>query len=801
MPTVRSRSSLPTNLAHLAIVTVLCSTLPAGLSAAAEKPLPAAAPQSLGVSAEILNQIDETIHAAIKRGELPGAVVLIVHRGKVIFRKAYGQRSLEQEKSAMLPEIVFDLASLTKPIATATAIMMLIEQGKLRLADLVSDHVRGMPFQGAKITIEHLLTHTSGLIADNALKDYQDGRAKALERVYALKPTAEPGTKFIYSDVGFIVLGDLVERLSGEPLEKFTRKRIFEPLGMNETGFKPQGKLKDRAAPTEIRDGQWMQGEVHDPRSHLMGGVAGHAGLFSTADDLAVYAQMILQGGDYNGRRLLKPETVKLMTAPRPVPGGKTPVSPRPEGEGPGVRGWQRGLGWDMLTSYSANRGTIFPPGKSFGHTGFTGTSIWLDPDTETAVIFLSNRVHPNGKGNVTKLRGQVATLAASALPAYQARKTAPVLPGIDVLVKEKFERLKGRRIGLVTNHTGRDRQGRATIDLLHQARGVTLVALFSPEHGIRGILDEKVGDTKDEKTGLPIYSLYGSRRRPTADTLQGIDTLVYDIQDIGCRFYTYITTLGYVLESAAEHKIKVVVLDRPNPIGGVAIEGPIRDADKESFVAYHALPIRHGLTVGELARLFNAERKIDADLEVVQMQGWKRSMLLDRTGLSWVNPSPNMRSLSAALLYPGIGILETTNISVGRGTERPFEWIGAPWLDGVKLAAALAEQKLSGVRFVPAQITPKGSVHNGKLCGGVHIFVDDWARFEPVRTGLAIAYALRKLYPDDWKIDRLNVLLVHEETWKGIDAGTDWRELEGHRLPELARFARLRKKYLIYGD
>lgn len=786
---VRDRATRSKCRVSPAIATILCFVFFAGTTqtARADKPLATAASESFGVSAEILSQIDETVSAAIKRGELPGAVVLIVHRGKIIFRKAYGQRSLEPAMTAMLPEIVFDLASLTKPIATATAIMMLIEQGKLRLSDLVSNHVPGTPFQGAKITIEHLLTHTSGLIADNALKDYQDGRAKSLERIYDLKPTAEPGTKFIYSDVGFIVLGDLVERLSGEPLEQFTRKRVFEPLGMNETGFMPPGKLKDRAAPTEKRDGGWMQGEVHDPRAHLMGGVAGHAGLFSTADDIAVYAQMILLGGTFDGRRVLKPETVKLMTTSRPVPGGKTQ--------------WFRGLGWDLLTSYSANRGSLFPAGKSFGHTGFTGTSIWLDPDTQTAVIFLSNRVHPSGKGNVTKLRGQVATIAASALPAYQARTSAPVLPGIDVLVKENFARLKGRRIGLVTNHTGRDRQGRATIDLLHQAPGVTLVALFSPEHGIRGILDEKVGDTKDEKTGLLIYSLYGSRRRPTADTLQGIDTLVYDIQDIGCRFYTYITTLGYVLESAAENKIKVVVLDRPNPIGGVAVEGPIRDVGKESFVAYHALPIRHGLTVGELARLFNAERKIDANLEVVQMQGWKRSMLLDRTGLSWVNPSPNMRSLSAALLYPGIGILETTNLSVGRGTERPFEWIGAPWLDGTRLAAALAEQKLSGVRFVPAQLTPTGSVHKGKSCGGVHIFIDDWGRFEPVRTGLAIASTLRKLYPEDWKIDRLDVLLVHQETWKGIAASADWRDLEQNWQPESARFDRMRKKYLIYSD
>jgi uncharacterized protein YbbC (DUF1343 family) len=377
--------------------------------------------------------------------------------------------------------------------------------------------------------------------------------------------------------------------------------------------------------------------------------------------------------------------------------------------------------------------------------------------------------------------------------------ETPPVLTGIDVLVQENFARLKGRRIGLVTNHTGQDRRGQATIDLLHQAPGVTLVALFSPEHGIRGLLDEKVGDGRDDKTGVPIYSLYGKRRRPTAETLKGIDTLVYDIQDIGCRFYTYITTLGYVLESAAEHKLKVVVLDRPNPIGGETVEGPILDAGKESFVAYHALPIRHGLTIGELAQLFNAERKIGAELEVVRMEGWRRSMMFDRTGLTWMNPSPNMRSLSAALLYPGIGILETTNLSVGRGTERPFEWIGAPWLEGGKLARALAEEKLPGIRFVPAKLTPIASVHKGQACGGIHLFVDDWAHFQPVRTGLAIAATLRRLHPTDWKTDRLNILLGHEATWKGIVRGDQWRELEQVWQEPLMRFVDNRKGYLLY--
>jgi uncharacterized protein YbbC (DUF1343 family) len=745
------------------------------------------------VDASRLDRIDGAVKAALERNELPGAVVVVVHGGQVVFRKAYGLRSKQPAEVPMTLDTVFDLASLTKPVATATSVFLLIEQGKLRLSDRVTQYLPAFGENGKdKVTIENLLLHTSGLIADNPEADYKDGRDKALERLCALKPTAEPGTRFVYSDLNFIVLGEIVERVAEMPLDEFARKNIFEPLGMADTGFRPGDKLKGRAAPTEQREGQWRPGEVHDPRAFLLGGVAGHAGLFSTADDLALFARMLLNHGELNGRRLLSPLTVRTMTTARPVPGGL------------------RALGWDVQTSFSANRGELFSRDRGFGHTGFTGTSLWIDPESDTAVIFLSNRLHPDGKGNVTRLRGQVATLVAAAVldvPASagreSARKREPVLTGIDVLERERFARLRGRKVGLVTNHTGVNRDGRATIDLLHEAEGVTLVALFSPEHGIRGALDEKVADSKDEKTGLPVYSLYGERRKPTAETLQGIDTLVFDIQDAGCRFYTYISTLGLVLEAAAEHKVKVVVLDRPNPIGGLAVAGPVLDAGRESFVGFHALPVRYGLTIGELALLFNAERKLGADLEVVRLEGWRRGDFYDRTGLAWVNPSPNLRSLTEALLYPGIGLLETTNVSVGRGTDRPFEWVGAPWLDGRRLAAALAEQPLAGVRFVPVTLTPTSSVHKGKTCGGVQIIVEDWARFESVHTGLAIACQLRRLYPeaDGWQVERFDVLLGHKATWEGVKRGATWQELEKAWQPELQRFAERRRAFLLYPE
>jgi uncharacterized protein YbbC (DUF1343 family)/CubicO group peptidase (beta-lactamase class C family) len=767
-----------------------CCLLPA---ARAAEPFPA----------EAAARIDDAVGQALRRGELPGAVVLIVHRDAVVFRKAYGLRSRQPAEVPMTADTVFDLASLTKPVATATSLMLLVEQGKLRPSDRVAQYLPAFGQNGKeRITVEQLLLHTSGLEADNPLADYRDGREKALERIYALKPEAVPGSRFRYSDVNYIVLGELVGHIAGVPLDRFAQEHIFTPLGMKDTTFLPGDRLKARAAPTERREGRWMVGEVHDPRAYALGGVAGHAGLFSTADDLARYVRMLLRGGELDGKRVLAAATVKAMTEPHPVPRGL------------------RALGWDVDTAFSHNRGALFPRGRGFGHTGFTGTSLWIDPDSDTAVILLSNRVHPDGKGDVKRLRGQVATIAAAGvgvgeppgLPRRSSRPEdgggkprrslgSPVLCGIDVLERDDFARLKGRRVGLVTNHTGRDRDGRSTIDLLHHAEGVTLVALFSPEHGIRGAADAKVADGRDERTGLPVYSLYGARRKPDAASLKGIDTLVFDIQDAGCRFYTYITTLGYVLEAATEHKVKVVVLDRPNPLGGVEVEGPVLDAGCESFVGYHALPVRYGLTVGELALLFNAERKIGADVEVVRLEGWRRGDLYDRTGLDWVNPSPNLRSLTEALLYPGIGLLETTNVSVGRGTDRPFEWVGAPWLDGRRLAALLREQGLPGVRFVPLRLTPAASTHQGKECGGVQIIVDDWARFRPVRTGLVIAWALHRLYPDQWQTERFNVLLGYKAAWEGLRHGRAWQELEQGWQADLQRFRERRRPYLLYPE
>jgi uncharacterized protein YbbC (DUF1343 family) len=379
------------------------------------------------------------------------------------------------------------------------------------------------------------------------------------------------------------------------------------------------------------------------------------------------------------------------------------------------------------------------------------------------------------------------------------AQAAVPVRTGIDVLAANGCEPLRGRKVGLITNHTGRTADGRRTVDVLHAAKDLQLVVLFSPEHGWDGVLDEKVGDSKDAATGLRVFSLYGETRRPTAPMLDGVDTLVFDIQDIGCRFYTYLATMRNCLEVAAEKGLRFVVLDRPNPIGGVAHEGPMLPADRADFVAAHRLPIRHGLTAGELARMICGEDGVRADLHVVACEGWRRAELFDRTGLPWVNPSPNMRRLSQALTYPGIGLLEGTNLSVGRGTDTPFEILGAPWCDGVKLAAALRAANLPGVAFVPVRFTPTASKFRGVECGGVHVLPTDWSTFQPVRTGIHVACALHALHANEWDTKKLDWLLKHPPTHDAILAGDAADAIAAKWAAELDLFRMRKKPFLLY--
>ena len=815
--------------AHRSKLVIALAFLLAPSNVAQLRPSPS---RDSGISIERLARIDPIVEESIKNKELPGAVVLVGHHGQIVWRKAYGARAIEPQREPMTPDTIFDLASLTKILATATSIMVLIERGELRLADPVVKFIPVMKGGGRDaITIEQLLTHVSGFAPDFDLRERWTGYDEAIKRLYREPLRNAPGARFVYSDINYIALGEVVHRVSGLTLDEFARRNIFGPLGMSDTGFKPPVNVKARIAPTEKRRGQmnylgdngsdagtegeqWLRGQVHDPTSFRMGGVAGHAGLFSTADDLAIFCQMILGGGSYRGHRVLSPYGVATMTQPRAV----------------SDNGAARGIGWDIATSFSTNKGDLFPLG-SFGHTGFTGTSLWIDPASDTFVVFLSNRVHPDGKGDVGSLRGRVASIVASAItdttaetaraessataadllaslarlnssnarPATTTVADTQVLAGIDVLEADNFAPLAGMRIGLVTNQTGRDRNGRSTIDILFKAPAVKLAALFSPEHGIRGLVDEKVSDTKDDQTGLPIHSLYGESRRPKPEQLKDLDALVYDIQDVGARFYTYISTLGYVLEEAAKAKLPVFILDRPNPINGVDVEGPLADSDKLSFTAYHTIPIRHGMTVGELARLYNEQRKIGADVRVIRMQGWRRAMWFDGTNLTWINPSPNMRSLTEATLYSGVCLLETTNVSVGRGTNTPFELVGAPWLDGQKLASYLNARQIAGVRFVPVRFTPATAAYKDQECGGVNIIVTDRTRMQSVALGIEIAAALRQLYPADWKVDGFLRLLANSDAFERIKRGDSADSIVRSWSNSLEQFRIARAGVLLY--
>ncbi|MDZ4852493.1 MAG: DUF1343 domain-containing protein [Pirellulaceae bacterium] len=774
------------------MLTFVCSLtviVGAGISTAHE--LQIASPEDCGMNSDRLVSIEKLINEAIDDKKLPGCVVCVGRLGKIAYLKSFGNKRLEPSIEPMTIDTVFDMASITKPVATATCVMRLVEIGKLGLTDKVSNYFPDFAKHGKEnITLQDLLLHRSGLIPDNAMSDYADGPDRAWDKICDLKLTTPVGTAFKYSDVNFIVLGKVVEQVSGQKLNEFVDDAIFRPLGMSESGFLPKSNLRERAAPTEKRNKEWMQGEVHDPRAFALGGVAGHAGLFSTAQDLSIYAQMMLGQGTFRREgdanvRILSPATVATMTKAYEVPGGL------------------RGLGWDKRSSYSINRGDLFSA-SAFGHGGFTGTVLWIDLELDCFFIFLSNRVHPNGSGSVNQLAGRIANIVASSIekirPSYPPA-TAKVLLGIDVLERDHFNALAGQRIGLITNQTGRNQHGMSTIEVLKKAPHVQLMTLFSPEHGFEGKLDiAKIADKTDSATGLKIRSLYGETRRPTKEMLSDIDTLVFDIQDIGVRFYTYISTMGEAMIAAAENHRRFVVLDRPNPLNGVDVTGPMLDAGSESFVAFHQLPVRHGMTIGELAKMFRDELKLELDLEVIACEGWQRPSYWDLTGLTWINPSPNMRSLTQAILYPGIGLLEMTNLSVGRGTDTPFEIVGAPWIDGRSLAIDLNQQSLAGVVFIPIEFTPESSKYLNEICRGINIQITDRKIFEPIQVGLAIAETLHRLHPQAWQTQHLNRLLGHQATLRSVLTPTSIADRKAAMNEGVDEFLRRRQAFLIYG-
>jgi uncharacterized protein YbbC (DUF1343 family)/CubicO group peptidase (beta-lactamase class C family) len=758
-------------------------------------------------SAPNLNVLDSIVQTSIQNHEMPGAVLLVGHDGHVIYRKAFGNRSLEPKVEPMTVDTIFDMASLTKVIATTTAVMQLEEQGRIRMNDPVVKYIPEFGQNGkSDITVRDLLTHYSGFAPDIDLTPAFTSRETAYGLAFAETPVAPPETQFIYSDTNFIVLAALVERITGMTLDVYCVQNIFTPLGMSRTRFLPPADWIPQIAPTQYDEhNQMLRGVVHDPRSRRMGGVAGHAGLFSTADDLAKFAQALLDGSP-----VLSQLAIHKMT------------SPEQAANMPAIRGF----GWDIDSPFSTNRGELLPVG-SFGHTGFTGTSIWIDPTTHTYTILLTNSVHPRGQGNVISLRTRVATAVAVGIPlttdeqeamrlktltGYNESMTAQhhiddrngsVLTGIDVLESQDFAILKGKRVGVVTNQTGVDSSGRRTIDVLAHAPGVQLTAIFSPEHGVTGELDTThIGNSRDAATGIPVYSVYGGTdqaRRPPLDVLKQLDAVVFDLQDAGVRFYTYETTLGYFLEATAKAGIQLIVLDRPNPISGALIQGPMSESGRENFTNYGPIPVRHGMTLGELAQMFNAEHNIHAKLTVVTMQGWMRGDWLDSTSVEWINPSPNLRSLTEAALYPGVGLIEGTNVSVGRGTDTPFEVLGAPWINARELAAYLDARQIPGVRFVPVTFTPTSSNYSGQPCHGVNIILTDREFLDAPELGMELAAALLKLHPEQYHVEKILEILASKAVYDELTGGGDPHRIDLDWQNDLQNFEKTREPYLIY--
>jgi len=636
------------------------------------------------------SSVDRIVTDAISAKKFPGAVVIVGHHGHVVFRKAYGERSLVPQHETMSQDTVFDVASLTKVLATTTAVMQLYEQGRFLLNDPVAKYLPEFGVNGKEdITIRQLLTHYSGLPPDLSLTDPWTGKEEGLRRAFSCTPITPPGVEFRYSDINFIILGALVEKLSGLTLDQYEAQYIAKPLGLKDTRFLPPESWRDRVAPTQFDNGVMLRAVVHDPTARRMGGVAGHAGLFSSAGDVAIFAQNLL----------------------------------------------------DRLA----------------------------------------------------------------------------VLTGIDVLESDHFAELaqlasKHRgtlNIGLLTNQTGLDAQGRRTIDVLvkdavQAVPGLQLKLLFSPEHGISGVLDQtNIANSADPGTGLSVISLYGGdrdQRHPSLDTLRGLDAVLVDLQDAGVRFYTYESALRYLLEAAGQTGTEVVILDRPNPLGGSFVQGSVSDANADSYVDVAPIPVRHGLTLGELARYLNGEYALHAPLTVVAMQGWQRGDWFDATSLTWVNPSPNLRSLAEAILYPGVGLIETTNVSVGRGTDTPFEYVGAPWIDGRVLAHALNARFLPGIRFVPVNFTPAEPYPYAKqLCHGIELIVTNRNVLDTPELGLEIATVLHKLYPDQYHLDKIATLLANREVLHDLESGRDPQRIDEDWQQALQRFMQKRKQYLLY--
>ena len=671
---------------------------------------------------------DAWLAEAVRQSGAPGAVASVGRNGRAVWTGTFGLRQRVPVQEPVDLETRYDLASLTKVVATTTAVMLLAESGRLDLEAPVSDWI---PLKGLdRFTLRHCLTHTTGLPAYRDLKNEVKSPVSMLEQITALQPEAPAGTRREYSDFGFILLGLVVEQAAGDRLDYFCAEHIFEPLGMGNTGFRPDPEARKTCAPTEQDRwrGRLVRGEVHDENAWAMGGVAGHAGLFSTVGDLTHFCEALLGG------RLLKPETLQTMI--------------RPQWD---FYPWQ-GLGWwldppmDWVNGFLLSR-------RAFGHTGWTGTSLWLDPETGGFVILLSNSCHPDRNRRDNRTLRKIFHLGAGL---YLAPDRTNAIPALDLLQRDQFAVLRKRRgIAVLTNTAAVNAWERPLTNLFEEFR-VPVKIWFSPEHGLKRQAEAGEFVKSDRIAGVPVISLYGKQQRPTVEQLREIDLFVVDLPDVGTRYYTYPHTLLECLTACAAAGVPVMVLDRPNPLGGEILEGPVAEPPF-SPVCWGPAPVRHGMTLGETAEWFRTWKKLrPLKLEIRPCGNWRRELMFPACGMPWQAPSPNLPRPESALAYTGACLLEGTSLNEGRGTENPFLQFGAPWLDPERVLEMLDVAVMSGFSAQPVTYIPRSlpgrSVRPAWMdtaCRGVLLDVTDWKAARPFRLFVEVLRAVRHVHGD----------------------------------------------------
>lgn len=664
------------------------------------------------------------LEQAVRAADAPGAVAWVGNAEGCLFQGAAGLRQRIPDPVPATLDTVYDLASLTKVVATTTATMLLWESGRL---DLDAPLTTWLPYPTLGIfTPRHLLTHTTGLPPGRPLHLEVDNYDDAIARIAQTASDWPPGTRRRYSDLGFMLLGKVVEAAAGQSFESYCRRRIFGPLNMQRTGFNPDPRFRDQCAATEQCPwrGRVMQGEVHDENAWAIGGVSGHAGLFSTAEDLARFSRGMLDS------RILRQETMAEMLKLTHVPSYP----------------WQ-GLGWKVDPWRDGSEGYL-PFRRAFGHTGWTGTCLWVDFDSGLHAILLSNTCHPSRAHRDNRTLRRVFF---TAVHAHYAPEKSNAHTGLDRLVWDEFSAIRGKRIAVLTHQAAVDQLGRPMLDVLALAPDVQVKRIYSPEHGLRG--QAEAGAKVTSQAGaVPVISLYGERTQPTQDELRGVDMFLVDLQDIGARFYTYIATMRACMAACADARVPLLVLDRPNPLGNAIVEGPMPEKTG-SLVCAAEVPTRHGMTIGEMALFFwsTAFNRKGFEVRLLTVDGWPNTLRAEALPQPWTPPSPNIPTAETALVYSGTCLFEGVNLNEGRGTESPFLLIGAPWLDTAAVLAAVAADAppgcaLEAVEYTPRVIEGKASSprYKGERCAGIRIRVTDAGALRPFTLAVALLQAIQ---------------------------------------------------------